>query len=315
MKFWIARLGRALLVLLAVSAITSQLALLLPGDPALVLLGNESTPEQRAELRTTLGLDQGFVERYVNWLRGILVGDWGTSFSSGRPVLDEIGARIPVTLQLVLSATVLSVLIAVPAAVYSANHPGSWLDKLISNTSFILMAIPSFVIGLIFILIFSVQLDLLPASGFVPFDEDPIGNITSLILPVTTLALAEAAIYTRTLRGSMIETLKQPYVDVATIRGASEHRVLWRHALRPSMPGTATLIGLNLGSALGGTLLIENLFSIPGLGRLIVTALGNRDLPLIEGSVLFSAIAIVVMSILVDLIVYAIDPRSTRDNS
>lgn len=315
MTFWLPRLGRAIVVLVAVCLLVSQLTALLPGDPALLILGQEATEEQLEALRNQLGLNQGYLERTREWFAGILSGDWGTSFTSRRPVLTEITARIPVTAQLVLSSTIVAALIALPVAMYSARHVDRSFDKVTSTLNFIILATPSFVLGLVLIYLFSVRLGWLPASGFTPFTQDPLRHLSQLVLPVLTLALAEAAVYIRTLRSSFISTLGSTYIDATVLRGASPQRTLWTRALRPSISTTVALVGLNIGAALGGTLIIENLFSIPGLGRLTVSALGSRDLPMIQGTVLFSAIAILVMSLVVDAVVRTIDPRSTRDRT
>jgi peptide/nickel transport system permease protein len=306
------RAARSILVVLAVAALTSQLAFMLPGDPALILLGQESTEAQRAALRHELGLDQDVLTRLTTWLGGVVTGDWGESFTSGRPVLTEILDRVPATAQLVSLSQLLALAIAVPLALYSAKRVGGALDRVVSGSSFALLAIPSFVIGVLFVYVFAVLLGVLPASGYTPFMEDPVDNIRRMILPVLTLALAEAAVYLRTLRGAAIESLRSPYSYASSVRGASPARLLWTRILRPSSPTLTALVGINLAVALGGTILVESLFSIPGVGRLTVAALGARDLPTIQGVVLFAALIVVIGGLLTDLAVSKIDPRSTR---
>ncbi|MFE1550078.1 ABC transporter permease [Streptomyces sp. NPDC058718] len=309
---WWSRAGRSLLVLIVIAALTCQLALLLPGDPALILLGQESTEAQRASLRSTLGLDQDFFTRFLDWSGGVLTGDWGTSFSSGRPVLTEILERVPATAELVILSQVVALAVTIPLALHSARKPGGTLDRIISTSTFITLAIPSFVVGMLLIYIFAVQVGWFPASGYTPFSEDPLDNLHRMVLPVLTLGIAEASIYMRTLRGSAVEALRSPFAYASLVRGASDSQLLWRRILRPASPTLTALVGINLAVALGGTLLVEALFAIPGLGRLTVGALGGRDLPMIQGVVLFAAVIVVVFGILTDAAVHRIDARSSR---
>ena len=308
----LSRAGRSVLVLFVVVALTCQLALILPGDPALILLGQESTEAQRAALRHTLGLDQNAVERVFSFLGGIARGDWGTSFTSGQPVLGEILSRAPVTAELVILSQVVALAVTVPLALHSARNVGGWLDRLVSTGTFLLLAIPSFVIGVLLVQLAAVQLGWFPASGYTPFSENPAENLSRMVLPVLTLGLAEGAVHLRALRGSAIEVLHAPHAYASIVRGASDRQLLWGRILRPSSSTLLTLLGVNIGVALGGTLLVESLFSIPGLGRLAVGALGSRDLPVIQGVVLFAAVTVVVVGILADIAVSRIDPRSSR---
>ncbi|MGO2112192.1 MAG: ABC transporter permease [Pseudoclavibacter sp.] len=313
MLAWLPRAGRSLLVLVVIAALTCQLALMLPGDPALILLGQESTEAQRAELRHALGLDQNVFVRIGEFLGGVVTGDWGTSFTSGRPVLDEILGRLPATAELVLLSQVVALAITIPLALHSARNPGGRLDRFVSTGTFLLLAIPSFVVGILLIYLFAVQLGWLPASGFTPFLEDPLANLRGIVLPVLTLGIAEAAVYLRTLRGSAIESMRAPYAYASMVRGASDGQLLWRRILRPSSSTLTALVGINVATALGGTLLVENLFAVPGLGRLTVSALGSRDLPVIQGVVLFAAIIVVAVGLITDIVISRLDSRSTRD--
>jgi peptide/nickel transport system permease protein len=306
------RAGRSILVLIVIAALTCQLAFVLPGDPALILLGQESTEAQRVELRSALGLDQDFFARFFTWGGGVLTGDWGTSFASNRPVLDEIVARIPATAELVILSQILALAVIVPLALHSAHRVGGALDRIVSSGTFLTLAVPSFVVGVLLIYVFAVLLGWLPASGYTAFAEDPIDNLLHMVLPVLTLGIAEAAVYLRTLRGAAIEALRSPYAYASVVRGASDTRLLWRRILRPSSSTLTALVGINVAVALGGTLLVETLFAIPGLGRYTVAALGSRDLPSIQGVVLFAAIIVVVAGIVSDIVVSALDPRSNR---
>ncbi|PRY64309.1 peptide/nickel transport system permease protein [Glaciihabitans tibetensis] len=310
---WLPRAGRSLLVLIVIAALTCQLALLLPGDPALILLGQESTEAQREALRHTLGLDQNGLLRFLSFMGGVVTGDWGTSFTSGRPVLSEILARVPATAELVILSQVVALAIAIPLALHSARNPGGRFDRITSTGTFLLLALPSFVVGVLAIQLFAVQLGWLPASGYTPFAENPLDNLSRMVLPVFTLGVAEGAVYLRALRGSAMESLHSPYAYASIVRGASDPQLLWWRILRPSSSTLIALVGINLAVALGGTLLVESLFAIPGLGRLTVGALGARDLPVIQGVVLFAAVIVVVAGILTDIAVRRVDPRSTRE--
>ncbi|MDO9395416.1 MAG: ABC transporter permease [Herbiconiux sp.] len=311
-RAWLPRAGRSLLVLIVIAALTCQLAVILPGDPALVLLGQESTEAQRAALRHTLGLDQNVVMRFVDFVGGVVTGDWGTSFTSGRPVLTEILDRVPATAELVILSQVTALAVAIPLALHSARAVGGRLDRLVSTGTFLLLAVPSFVVGILVIQLLAVQLGWLPASGWTPFEEDPLDNLSHLVLPVLTLGIAEGAVYLRALRGSAIEALRSPYAYASVVRGASDPQLLWWRILRPSSATLMALVGISLAVSLGGTLLVESLFAIPGLGRLTVSALGARDLPVIQGVVLFAAIIVVVFGIITDIAISRIDPRSSR---
>lgn len=311
-RWWLGRLARALLVLVFVTLLVSAMTAVIPGDPTLLILGPEATDDQRSALRSSLGLDIGFWQHYLMWMGGVLHGDFGTSFASDRPVASEIGTRLGVTLQLVLMAEVLALAVAVPLALYSGFRRGGVLDQVGSWASFLLLAVPSFVIGLVLIYLFSVVLGLLPASGYVAFASDPLGNVRMMVLPVLTLALAEAAVFTRVLRGSVVEALRQPFTFAAETRGATTSQLLWRTVLRPSSLPLITLVGINLGVSFGGTLLVETLFAVPGVGRLAISAIGSRDIPTIQGVVLVTALAVVVMTLLVDILQRCLDPRSAH---
>lgn len=310
---WLWRIARAVLVLFCVAALVVQLTTLLPGDPALVILGQESTEAQREALREELGLNAGYFTRLFEWLGGVFTGDWGTSFVSGRPVLGELLQRVPVTFEIVVLAQIVALGLAVPIGLWTAYHFRGAGDKIASGISFVLLATPPFVIGLVLIYVFAVSAGALPASGWVPMGEDFAGHLRSLVLPVLTIALADAAVYLRTFRGAVLETLTEPYIYAATTRGASPRWLQWHRVLRPASSPLVTLVGLQLGISLGGTLVVETLFAIPGMGRLAISALGSRDIPLMQGTVLFAAVAVVVASMAVDVVVNRIDPRSSRD--
>lgn len=303
---------RIILILFTVSVLVSLMAHIIPGDVALNILGPESTEEQRNALREQLGLNQGIVAQYLAWLGAVFTGDLGTSFFSGRPVLAEIGSRVWVTLEVVFLAQLLAVVIAVPIGLHAALRRGQRFDTFHSFVAFVLMAIPSYVVGIVLVLIFAVNLGWFPASGFNPISDGLGANLYSIVLPVLTLAIVESAAYMRVLRGSAVETLKQPYVFASETRGATDSQIEWRSVLRPSSLPLINLVGVNMGVAFGGSLLVESIFGLPGLGQLALTAVSNRDIPVIQGVVLFAAIAVIVMNLIVDVVQRMVDPRGAR---
>ncbi|KAE8129251.1 MULTISPECIES: ABC transporter permease [Bifidobacterium] len=307
------RIVRSILVLLVVIVAVNHLVALLPGDATMLLLGQDATAQQRAQLRQDLGLDKTELQRLGGWFGGILRGDWGTSFASGRPVLHEIASRLPVTLEVVLLGQAVAVILALLIATFSVRHINGAADRTLSGLSFLMLSVPSFVIGLLLIYIFAVTLNVLPASGYVPFAQNPGKNLVTMIMPALTMGLGEAAVYARTLRGSLIATMSQPYMDAAHARGASPWKALWTRALRPSSVSFVTLVGMNIGVSMGGSLIIENIFGIPGIGRLAVTALQGRDIPLLQGIVVFAACAVLIMSMLVDVAAYLINPSGAHE--
>jgi len=309
-----ARLTHLLLVLLAVTFLSFVVVDLLPGDAAVVVAGENATPEQVQEVRETLQLDRPLLVRYVDWLGGVLTGDLGSSFRTGQPVLEALGERIPVSLQLAVFAQLLALLIAVPLAVYSAYRPGRLLDRTTMTLGFAGAAMPQFVLGMVLIVAFAGGFSsILPATGYTSFFDDPLANLRSIILPCLTLMVAEAAVYRQLLRSDMISTLQEDFILMARSKGLRPRAVLLRHALRPSSFSLITLSGVNLGRLIGGTVIVETLFAIPGLGQLIVQAVFNRDYLILQGALLFVAVAYVVINMLIDLLYLVLDPRVRRD--
>ncbi|MCO1653835.1 ABC transporter permease [Pseudonocardia humida] len=309
-----ARLTHLLLVLLAVTFLSFVVVDLLPGDAAVVVAGENATPEQVQEVRETLQLDRPLLIRYVDWLGGVLTGDLGSSFRTGQPVLEALGERIPVSLQLAVVAQLLALVIAVPLAVYSAYRPGRLVDRTTMTLGFAGAAMPQFVLGMVLIVVFAGGFSsVLPATGYTSFFDDPLANLRSIILPCVTLMVAEAAVYRQLLRSDMISTLQEDFILMARSKGLRPRAILLRHALRPSSFSLITLSGVNLGRLIGGTVIVETLFAIPGLGQLIVQAVFNRDYLILQGALLFVAVAYVAINMLIDLLYLVLDPRVRRD--
>jgi len=296
-------------VLLLVTLLTHFLLAILPGDPVEALLGEAATPEAAEVLRLQLALDEPVYIRYLRWLGAAISGDFGVSYHSGESVLASIMARLPVSVELMLLASLLALLIAVPLGVLTSHKVGSLFDTTTTVTAFCLISLPNYVLGIALILVFAIACEVLPATGYVPFAEDPAGNLRSLVLPSLTLGLAEAAVYLRVLRSNMLSTLREPYILAARAKGVSDGRLLFVHALRPSLLTMITIVGVNIGNLIGGALIVETIFALPGVGRLLVNAIYARDIIMIQGVVVFIAIAYVLINFLVDVVHGVLDPR------
>jgi peptide/nickel transport system permease protein len=303
------RAGRLAVVLFVVTAFTALTVELLPGDPAIAVLGPDADPAQIAALRTQLGLDRALPMRYLDWLGGAVTGDLGTSIRTGQEVAAAIGARLPVTLELLLLSQILALALAVPVAVLAAARPGSVVDRLVTGVSSVVLGLPPFVLGLLLILFLSVELRLLPATGYAPPGEGLAANLSSMALPVLTIALGEAVVYLRVLRADLLATLSESFIDVARAKGLPEPQVMLRHALQPSSLALVTVIGLNAGRLLGSAVIIESMFALPGVGRLLVDAIAARDYTVVQGAALLIALAYVVLNVAVDVLYGLIDPR------
>lgn len=302
-------LAAAAAILFGVTVITFLLMALTPGDTALAILGDSATPQALAALRQDLGLDLPVWQRYLAWLAQVLQGDLGQSFRSGEPVAKALIERIPVTLQLLLGAQCMALLIAIPAGVFSAYRAGGGFDRTSQAATTALVSMPPFLIGLVLIYLFAVTLGWLPSTGYVRPWDDPVGSLRSLALPVFTLALAECPAYVRLLRSEMVQTLQQNFILLARATGASPLRVLFGHALRPSSLSLVTAVGVNLGRMIGGAVVVEVLFGLPGLGQLLAEAIFQREYLQVQGVVLFVAVAFVAINLCVDLLYVWLDPR------
>ena len=295
----------ALLVALAVFVLLR----LVPGDPAQLMLGDTATEETLAELRAQLGLDQPIPMQFLYWLGNVAVGDLGRSITNDLPVLPLIFDRFQVSASIVIVAVVLATLVAVPAGMLAAWRQNSLGDLFIVAGATMLLSIPSFWLGLLMLLFFGVKLGWLPVVGYVSFGEDFGRALAYVVLPIATLTLIEIGVITRMARAATIEVLRLEYITHARAKGVPEGRVLWRHALPNAFAPTWTLIGLILGNLLGGIAVIETVFTLPGLGRLLVDGIFARDYPVVQGCLLFVAIMYVLVNLLVDLLYPVFDPR------
>jgi peptide/nickel transport system permease protein len=305
--------GRRLLylipVVLAVTVLTFFIASLLPGDLAVTMLGDQATPEAVAALHKKLGLDLPLWQQYLHWLGGALSGDFGTSQRTGETVLHAIAGRLPVSLELMVIAELGGLLIGVPLAILCAVRAGSELDRVASAAAFGTLSVPPFLLAILLIFLFAVQLNWLPATGYVPLSQDVLGNLRAMALPGLTLALLEWPAIMRILRSDMISTLQENYIAMAKAKGLSQRRILLVHALKPSSLTLVTIVGLNIGRLIGGALLIETIFALPGVGRLLVEAIFQRDFIILQGGVVLVAVGFVAVNFAVDLLYAALDPR------
>jgi len=309
MAFLVRRLLLTLPILFIVSVVCFSLINLIPGDPATVILGPEASEQAKEQMRERLGLDKPIVVQYVDWLGGVLHGDLGKSLVDGTPVSQLILQRLPVTLELALGTFMVSLTISVVAGILSASNRGTWIDY--ASTGFALggISIPHFWLGMMFIIIFAVDLGVLPASGFVPFFENPAANIAAMILPVFATGLRESAELMRMLRSSLLEELGSDYVRTAFSKGLSRRVVVIRHAFRNALIPFVTAGGLQIAALLGGLVVTEQVFQLPGVGRLIVESILERDYTVVQGAVLTVTAIVVLINVLVDLLYAVIDPR------
>jgi len=305
------RLVLALPTLFLVAIMVFFLVRLIPGDPAQVMLGEGATPEAVAALHKELGLDQPIYTQFAIWFGHLLRGDLGTSISTGEPVGRLLIDRAQTTGIVVLLSVGLATLIAIGAGMVAAWRRGSLLDLAVMSGASLILAIPSFWLGLLLLLVFGVWLHWLPVVGYIPFSEDPLGALLFLILPIATLTISESGVLIRMMRSSAIDVLRLDFVTHARAKGLAERTVLMRHVFPNAFAPTLTLVGLTIGRLFGGIAVIETVFTLPGLGRLMVTGVLARDYPVVQGCLLFTALIFVLVNLLVDLLYPLFDPRVT----
>jgi peptide/nickel transport system permease protein len=307
---WLARqLLRLVAVLFCVTLVTFLIVNILPGDVTIVILGTLATPQDIAGLRADLGLDRPMLVRYFDWLGSALTGDLGRSYRNGEPVAQAIADRLPVSLELMVLAQLVALGIAIPVALLSVRKPGGLFDRISASAAFGFLAMPNFMLGILLIYLFSVSFDLLPATGFSPLSDGLWENLESMILPALTLGLIEWTVLMRVLRSDLLTTLKEDFILLARAKGLPPWRVLLQHALRPSSFTLITILGLNIGGLIGGAVIVEQIFALPGVGRLLLGGIFNRDLILVQGTVSFIAAGFVIINFLVDMLYAVLDPR------
>jgi peptide/nickel transport system permease protein len=309
------RFIRLVVTLLIVTFLASIMYELLPGDPALALVGTDTfnvSPELLDQARQQFHLDEPVPIRYVRWLGDALTGDLGRSFRTRQPVSDAIGERIGLTIELMVLSQLMALTFALVVAPLSALRPGKLYDRGMTALTFALLAIPAFIGGLVLLYVFAVKFQLLPATGYTPLGDGLVDNLKSLVLPAAALAAPEAAVYARVLRAEMVNTLQEDYILMARANGIPTWRVIFGHALRPSSFPLITLMGISIGALIGGAVIVETMFGLPGIGRLAVDSVTNRDFVTVQGVVALVTVGYVVVNFLVDLAYFALDPRVRR---
>jgi peptide/nickel transport system permease protein len=291
--FIIRRLLQMIPVLLGVVLVVFLIMQMVPGDPAVLLAGESATEEQVQALRAKLGLDQPLAVQYVTYIKDVVTGDLGTSIRTNRPVLDEILVRLPVTIELAFWSILVTVVLGTFAGIISATKQYSFSDISLMIVALLGVSLPNFWLGLMLILFFSVKIQIFPVAGW--------GTFMHVILPALTLGTSGAAIVARMTRSSMLEVIRQDYIRTARAKGVKERIIIYKHALKNALIPVITVVGLQFGALLGGTVLTETVFAINGLGRLIIDAIRMRDLPVVQGSILFVSVIFVVVNMLVDI--------------
>lgn len=315
-KYLLRRLGASAALLLVVATILFFSIHLLPGDPVLLILGGDAaqpTPEQIAVVRAKLGLDKPLWLQYLSWLQRVSQGDLGRSLVDDRPVARDLANRLPRTLQLVIPATLLSTAAGVSLGMFAARRRGRLADPVASSTALLGFSMPVFVVGMLLVAVFSITLGWLPPTGYVPFGEDPVGFLRHLILPALALSAAPMAITMRMTRSSFLEQGALDYVRTARAKGLPEPAVAWRHVLRNALLPVVTVVGLQIGGMFAGAVLVEYIFSWPGLNTLLLNSISTRDYPIIQGVVLLAAVLFVFVNLATDLCYALVNPRIRYD--
>jgi len=282
---------------------------LIPGDPIIALLQDSYTEELAAELRVQLGLDRPLPVQYAIWLRDLFSGNWGTSIISRQPVLDEILQRLPITIELLILALFFALVIAIPIGIISAVKRNTMIDYSAMTFAMLGISLPEFFLGALLLIFFSLGLQWLPATGYVPFFEDPAENLRHLLLPALTLGMTRAALIARLMRNSMLEVIRQDYIDTARAKGLSEFIVINKHALKNALIPTVTVVGLQIGYLIGGAIIVESLFAIPGIGSFGIDGILQRDYPMVQAFSVVAASGFIFTNFVVDVVYTFLDPR------
>jgi len=308
-QYILQRLASSIPVLFLVTLISFSLMQLVPGDPAILVAGLNATPEDVERVRAQLGLNEPFHIQLWHWYANLLQGDLGTSFLLGRDVLEVTIERLPVSISIALYALAMTLFFGIVAGVLAALRQNSWLDQLVMTIALIGVSLPNFWLGLMLIVLFAVQLGWLPSGGYIDFREDFFGWLQATTLPAVSLAMLQMGLLARITRSTMLEVLRQDYIRTARAKGLPEHRVVGRHALKNAMIPVITVIGIIFSLLLSGSVVIETIFSIPGVGSLLGSAILRRDYPVIQGGLLLVATMLLLLNLIVDVLYAYFDPR------
>lgn len=313
MRWFLRRIGTCLVLAWAVSLVVFMTLHVVPGDPAELLLatgGAAADPVAVKELRVRLGLERPLLDQYLAFLGGALRGDLGKSLVDDYPVVSEIALRLPRTLELILAGTLIAVVLGIPAGTYAALHRGGLFDRIASGAAALLLAIPVFVVGTLLVLLLAQMLKLMPAGGYVALAQDPVKHFTLLALPAIAIAKGLAAVVFRMTRASVLDVLSRDFVRTAKAKGLTPRRVLIRHVVRNALTPVLTVLGLHMGTLLGGTVLVEYVFNWPGLSTPLLRAVEARDYPMVVGIVLTISGLFLLINLIMDLLYAALDPRT-----
>jgi peptide/nickel transport system permease protein len=311
--YLIRRFIQLVVVAFIISILCFLLVHLLPGDPATVILGTNDSPHNRAVLLQQLGLNKPLYQQYFTWLGAVFHGNLGQSYLDHESVTHIIAVGFPVDLELIIISQVIAFAVAIPLAMVTSRRPNKAIDNVSTTTTFGLLALPPFVIAPIMVAVFAVGLHWFPATGYVPFSQDPATNLHDMILPSLAITAGSIAVYYRLLRSDLISTLQEDFITMARSKGLGTRTIMWRHAFRPSSFSLLAAAGVNIGALLAGTFIVEYLFAINGLGYALVQAVQQRDYLVVQGISLVVAIAYVVIQFIIDFLFTVVDPRVTRE--
>ena len=309
----IRRLLQLIPVLFGISVLIFAVMKMIPGDVISGILGVDATPELREQLREIYGLDRPYVVQYLDWIGGVLRGDFGESIRTGEPILPQILTRFKVTAELTILAAIISWIIAIPLGILAAVKRNSMADRFVRVFALLGVSVPNFSLSILLILFLSLVFNYFSPLGYVGFFEDPIRNLQIMILPASILGVSIAGSVMRMTRSSVLEVLRQDFVRTVRAKGASERVAIFRHVLRNALIPIITLVGMQIGSLLGGAVIVEQIFSLPGLGQMTLTGINQRDYPVVQGCVLFIAFVYVLVNLVTDLLYSYIDPRISYD--
>jgi peptide/nickel transport system permease protein len=308
-SYLLGRLLQFVPTLFVVSVVVFLMVRAIPGDPAHIMLGPTARPEQIEALREQMRLNDPIWTQYLHWIEGVLRGDLGKSWINNFPVAELIRQKLPATIALSLGSMAVALAIAIPLGILPALRPGGWIERFAALYNGLVLAVPTFWLGVLLVLVVSLRLGWLPPSGYVPFSEDPLGAIKLLILPSLTLGAYLSAIFARFLRAAIGDALAQDYVRTAAGKGLTERAIVRGHVLRNALIPVVTMLGIQFGGLLGGAVIVEAIFDLPGLGRLLVTSISSRDYAVVQGTILLAAASFLVVNLLTDLTYGLLDPR------
>ena len=312
-QYTIRRILQLIPVLLGISILIFAVMKMIPGDVISGILGVEATPELRAQLAAKYGLDRPYIVQYLDWIGGVLRGDFGESIRTAEPILPQILTRFQVTAELTILAAVISWFVAIPLGILAAVKRNSMVDRLIRVFALLGVSVPGFALSILLILFLSLAFGYFSPLGYVSFFEDPLRNLQIMILPASILGISISGSVMRMTRSSVLEVLRQDFVRTGRAKGASERVAVFKHVLRSALIPIVTLVGMQIGSLLGGAVIVEQIFSLPGLGQMTLTGINQRDYPVVQGCVLFIAFVYVLVNVATDLLYAYIDPRISYD--